>query len=161
MTRKEYLKSCAGTKNTQINPGDIKTLDDYKALRRALDKFESGGPYTDELTPDDYAAFDNNFKHTIEQITYTNESSTKSDVDISIEMMNAINWTWAGANNNTPDNTEFIDCIRYLYERCLESGSLRASWATGGITVKTDIMDHKVEVFFGNIDVDAYDGMYN
>ena len=166
MTRKEYLESMGKPKAIpdHIEERDhpvFLNLNEYLIVRRKCDEYEQNTNITDQLNPIDYELFDRNFEKCLDQIKYHEEDGPASDVDKAIEMMEAVGWKWAhcltGKELHTPTREEFIEAIKYCYERALESGKARGGCSTGGISVDTDILDHMVTVTFGNIDVYGYD----
>ena len=165
MNRKEYLaslnQSSQSTKKSSGSPASISTLSEYLELRRKCEEYERSGNVSQELIPEDYQLFDENFDMALQDILYSDEDFPRNEVERTIEMMRAVKWTWANLEQGTsatPDRMEFIKAIRYCYESCFEGGHPRNSCSTGGITVEIDIVDHFVSIQFSSINATAYDG---
>lgn len=165
MNRKEYLaslnQSSQSTKKSSRSQASISTLSEYLELRRKCEEYEESGDVSQELTPEDYQLFDENFDMALQDILYSDEDFPRNEVERTIEMMRAVKWTWANLEQGTsatPDRMEFIKAIRYCYESCFEGGHPRNSCSTGGITVEIDIVDHFVSIQFSSINATAYDG---
>ena len=165
MNRKEYLESLnQSSQSTKRSSGiqtSISTLSEYLELRRKCEEYERSGNVSQELIPEDYQLFDENFDMALQDILYSDEDFPRNEVERTIEMMRAVKWTWANLEQGTsatPDRMEFIKAIRYCYESCFEGGHPRNSCSTGGITVEIDIVDHLVSIQFSSINAIAYDG---
>ena len=165
MNRKEYLaslnQSSQSTKRSSGTQASISTLSEYLELRRKCEEYERSGNVSQELIPEDYQLFDENFDMALQDILYSDEDFPRNEVERTIEMMRAVDWTWANLKQGTsatPDRMEFIKAIRYCYESCFEGGHPRNSCSTGGITVEIDIVDHLVSIQFSSINAIAYDG---
>ena len=166
MNRKEYLaslnQSSQSTKKSSGSQASISTLSEYLELRRKCEEYERSGSVSQELTPEDYQLFDENFDRALQDVLYSDEDFPRNEVERTIEMMRAVKWTWANLEQGTsatPDRMEFIQAIRYCYESCFEGGHPRNSCS--GITVEIDIVDHFVSVQFSSINATAYDGDYH
>lgn len=165
MNRKEYLaslnQSSQSTKRSSGIQASISTLSEYLELRRKCEEYERSGNVSQELIPEDYQLFDENFDMALQDILYSDEDFPRDEVERTIEMMRAVDWTWVNLKQGTsatPDRIEFIKAIRYCYESCFEGGHPRNSCSTGGITVEIDIVDHFVSIQFSSINATAYDG---
>lgn len=166
MTRNEYLESKNQQKIKQLDEPDnfhprFVSLEDYLAARRKCEEYEQHVDISGQLTSEDYEAFDKNFENALNDILYKDEDLEPDDVDKTIEMMEAVDWTWANGKDeapSVPDRDRFIDLIRYCYEQCFHGGHPKGGCGTGGIYVETDIMDHFVKITFSSIDAFAFDG---
>lgn len=163
MNREEYLNSLTQARTTQepvVSSQPISSLDEYIKMRRICETYEEFENISDQLTAADYEKFDKNFDKALQDALYTDEDFVKDEVDRTIEMMKAINWTWIDVEKSkciTPDHAKFIELIRYCYESCFRDGRPRQTVSTGGVTVEIDIVDHLVKIQFSSIDVFAYD----
>ena len=165
MDRNEYLKSLgrpaqATSRKPAVSPKPISSLDEYIKMRRLCEKYEEFENISDQLTAADYKKFDRNFDMALHDALYKDEDFVKDEIDRTIQMMKAINWTWIDAEKNkcaTPNHAKFIELIRYCYESCFRDGRPRQTVSTGGVTVEIDIVDHLVKIQFSSIDVFAYD----
>ena len=170
MTRSEYLE-LQGHKDN-VNPHEkhdelhtFGALSDYLAARNMCIAYENEVNISSELTEEDYMLFDRNFENAMADILYTDDENPHNELDRTLNMMNAVSWTWVNYTNknmkapfaSVPDRERFLGLIRYCYERCLNSNLAKASNSTGGITVQTDILDHYVSIQFNAIDVEAFD----
>jgi len=168
MNRKEYLATLNQPVPESTDFGDkhhpvFLSMNEYLTMRRKCAEYEESENITEYLTEEDYRLFDQNFENALQDALYKDNDFEKNEVERSIEMMKATNWTWAhGLTSNrkpsTPDCKEFIDTIRYCYESCFNSGSAHGFCATGGVSVEIDILDHFVKIQFSSIDVFAFDG---
>jgi len=149
---KELSRKNTGLRKPKTN---ITSLAEYKALRADLELFEEKD-IADELTVEDYIAWDRNFDLLMDRISEDDpEDPFFCEINQSLEMMSAVGWEWATVG--TPSKEQFMDQIRYLYQNCLVEGKARTRISTGGITVEIDIIDHQVSVSFGNIDESEWD----
>lgn len=143
----------------------LSPLEDYKQSRIKCEDFEQQEKITDFLTAKDYEAFDRNYEKALSEILYKEEDDPdcqQNEVERTVEMMKATNWTWATLplslrNNEVPNPDEIIKHINNCYEYCLNSGYARSSCSSGGVSVETDIFDHTVHVSFNTFDAIAFD----
>lgn len=165
MTRKEYIdsikKQATDSPNQNVpehDQPDFVSLDEYLMARRKCERYENND-ISQFLTKEDYEQFDKNFEKALVDILYTDEDYCDDEIDKTIEMMEAVDWKWAKCLSapKTPNHEEFLENIKYCYEHCLNSGAPKPSCSTGGITVKTDVLDHTVEITFSSIDAGAFD----
>lgn len=161
MTRQEYLNQ----KTEEVVPvsGTINNLLEYLIIRKQCEEFEDRD-ITEFLTEEDYKAFDANFNKCLENLQYkdSNDEDDKNDIEKTHEMMKLTNWKWAHSGENgeaaVPSEKQIIECIRYCYERSLESGRARGGCSTGGVNVETDILGHSVHISFEQFEASSYDG---
>lgn len=156
MTREEYLRRKKEGTCESITVPKIRSRVEYTLAMEGIEDFIGNNKI--DYTEEDYEKFDEHFEEIIDFIT-TDHNPGESDVDKSIEMMEAIGWCWAGGigNGKTPTFDLFLEEIKKLYETCLNHQCARCILSTGGIEVSIDIYKHQVKVTFGNINEIVYD----
>jgi hypothetical protein len=145
---KNNIKVPAAEAKTERNC-KINSLEEYIALRRRTEEYTCCTDVSEELTADDYSAFEKNLQKIMDMWDWTDPENgiEKSHWEKIHKHMDTVVWTWGG-KRSVPTVDDLKHCVVHLFESCINSGYPKAMSSTGGFTVCTDIIEHQVRVIF-------------
>lgn len=137
-----------GTSASQVPSIKLDSLESYLEARKQCERFEMK-QITDELTAEDFTKYEANLYKILEQLNYTDEESEiyESELERVARHMDLVGWTWYG-REKSPNAREIQRTIEDHFITCMQAGKPIAMCSSGGVTVKTNIYLHTVEVSF-------------
>ena len=137
-----------GTSVTPVPSIELDSLEAYLEARRQCERFELK-QITNDLTAEDFAQYEANLHKILEQLNYTDEESEiyESELEQVARYMDLVGWTWYG-REKSPNAQEIQETIKGHFITCMQAGKPMAMCSSGGVTVKTNIYLHTVEVSF-------------
>lgn len=137
-----------GASTPQVQSIKLDSLESYLEARKQCERFEMK-QITDVLTAEDFAQYEANLHKILEQLNYTDEEAEiyESELEKAARYMDLVGWTWHG-REKSPNAREIQKTIEDHFIACMHAGKPMCMCSGGGITVKTNIYLHTVEVSF-------------
>lgn len=136
------------TQGTGVPHIKLNGLEDYLEARRQCERFETN-QIANDLTYQDFLQYEANLNEILEQLNYTDKEQGiyESELEKVSHHMGLVGWTWGG-REKSPSAQEIQDAIKSHFITCMQACKPMFMCSSGGITVRTDIHLHTVEVCF-------------